>query len=138
MLGKPAMNPSLRGIGLFRGKMINLCGKLTQISMNSNGTSKEEDFEIVKFIENNAPFAMLLGKPWIEGDQARWKEEEVLEKKKQELKYFMTRRIAHLIEEQENRPKLIKTRDLDVEAGRTLEAHIILKYLFQIQMKYYP
>jgi hypothetical protein len=137
-LGKPAMIPSLGGIGLFRGKLINLCGKLTQISMSTNGTSTEEEFEVVKFIENNAPFAMLLGKPWIERDQARRKEEEVLEQKKQELKDFMTRRITHLIEEQENRAKLFKTRDLDVEVGRTLEDHRRLKYLFQIQMKYYP
>jgi hypothetical protein len=94
------MTPSLGGIGLFRGKMINLCGKLTKISMNDNKTSTEEDFEIIKFIENNAPFTMLLGKPWVEKYQARRKEEkEVLEKKKQELKYFMTRRITHLIEE---------------------------------------
>jgi hypothetical protein len=43
---------------------------------------------------------MLLGKPWIDRDQARRKEEEeVLEHKKQELKYFMTRRITHLIAE---------------------------------------
>jgi hypothetical protein len=67
--------------------------------MSSHGTLTEEDFEIVKFIENNAPFSILLGKPWIEMDQAKRKEEEVLEKKKQELKYFMTRRISHLIEE---------------------------------------
>jgi hypothetical protein len=33
----------------------------------------------------------------------------------------MTRRIAHLIEEWENRAKLFKTRDLDVKVGRTLE-----------------
>jgi hypothetical protein len=33
----------------------------------------------------------------------------------------MTRRIAHLIEEQENQAKLFKTRDLDVKVGRTLE-----------------
>jgi hypothetical protein len=64
---------------------------------------------------------MLLGKPWIEGDQARIKEEEILEKKKQELKDFMTRRITHLIEEQENRVKLLKNRDLDVEVGRIQE-----------------
>jgi hypothetical protein len=57
------MIPSLGGIGLFKVKLITLCGKLTQISMNTNGTSIEDDFEIVKFIENNAPFAMLLGKP---------------------------------------------------------------------------
>jgi hypothetical protein len=118
-LGKPAMIPSLGGIGLFRGKLITLCGRLTQISMSAHGTSTEEDFEIVKFIENNAPFAILLGKPWIEMDQARRKEEEVLEQKKQELKDFMTRRITHLIEEQENRSKLLRTRNLDVEVERT-------------------
>jgi hypothetical protein len=70
-IGRPVMIPSLRGIGLFRGKLVNLCGRLTQISMNANGTSTEEDFEIIKFIEDNAPFTMLLGKPWIERDQAR-------------------------------------------------------------------
>jgi hypothetical protein len=51
----------------------------------------------------------------------RRKEEEFLEKKKQELKDFMTRRIAHLIEEQENRLKLFRTRNLDVEVERTQE-----------------
>jgi hypothetical protein len=29
ILGKPVMIPSLGGIGLFRGKLITLCGKLT-------------------------------------------------------------------------------------------------------------
>jgi hypothetical protein len=62
------MIPSLGGIRLFRGKMINLCGKLTHISMNANGTSTEEEIEVVKFIENNAPFAMLLRKPWVDRD----------------------------------------------------------------------
>jgi hypothetical protein len=33
----------------------------------------------------------------------------------------MTRRIAHLIEEQKNRSKLVNTRDLDVEVARTLK-----------------
>jgi hypothetical protein len=70
------MTPSLGGIGLFRGKLIDLCGKITQIPMNSNGTLTEEEFKIVKFIENNTPFTMLLGKHWIERDQARGKEEE--------------------------------------------------------------
>jgi hypothetical protein len=84
---------------IIQRKMITLCGRLTQISMSAHGTLTEEEFEVVKFIENNAPFAMLLGKPWIEGDQAIRKEEEVLEQKKKELKDFMTRRIAHLIEE---------------------------------------
>jgi hypothetical protein len=121
ILGKPAMIPSLGGIRLFRGKLITLCGRLTQISMNTHETSSEEYFEVVKFIENNAPFAMLLGKPWIERVQDKRKEEEVLEQKKQELKDFMTRRITHLIEEKENRLKLFRTRNLDVEVERTQE-----------------
>jgi hypothetical protein len=33
----------------------------------------------------------------------------------------MTRRIAHLIEEQENRAKIFQTKDLDVRVGITLE-----------------
>jgi hypothetical protein len=73
---RTVMTPSLRGIGLFRGKLVNLCGRLNQISMNANGTSTKEYFEIIKFIEDNAPFTMLLGNPWIERDQARKKEEE--------------------------------------------------------------
>jgi hypothetical protein len=75
-IGRPVMTPSLSGIGLFRGKLVNLCGRLNQISMNANGTSTEEDFEIIKFNEDNTPFTMLLGNPWIERDQARKKEEE--------------------------------------------------------------
>jgi hypothetical protein len=121
-IGRPVMTPSLSGIGLFRGKLVNLCGRLNQISMNANGTSTEEDFEIIKFIEDNAPFTMLLGNPWIERDQARKKEEEkVLEQQRQELKDFMTRRIAQLIEEQENRSKLYHTRNPDVKVIRTPE-----------------
>ena len=90
--------------------------------MTVNGTSTEEDFEIIKFLENNAPFTMLIGKPWIDREQARRKEEEeVLKQKKQELKDFMTRRIAHLIEEQKNILNPFNTRDLDVEVERTLE-----------------
>jgi hypothetical protein len=54
------MSPSLGGIGLFRGKLITLCGRLTKISMSSHGTSTEEDFEVVKFIERSTPFDMLL------------------------------------------------------------------------------
>jgi hypothetical protein len=94
ILGRPAMVPSLGGIGFFRGKLITLCGRLTQTSMRAHGTSTEEEFEVVKFVENNAPFAMLLGKPWIERDQIQRKEEEALEQKKKELKDFMTRRIS--------------------------------------------
>jgi hypothetical protein len=121
ILGEPAMSPSLGGIGLFRGKLITLCGRLTQISMSAHGTSTEEDFEVVKFIESNAPFAMLLGKTWIEKDQTRRKEEEALEQKKQELRDFMTKRITHLLKEQEDQSKLLRTSYPDVEDERTQE-----------------
>ena len=94
-IGKPSMIPSLGGIWLFRGKLMVLCEKIAQIPMTVNGTSTEEDFEIIKFIEDNATFTMLLGKPWIEKDQSRKKEEEkVLQQQRQELKDFMTKRIA--------------------------------------------
>jgi hypothetical protein len=43
-IGKPAMIPSLGGIGLFRGKLISLCGKLAQIPMTVNGALTKEDF----------------------------------------------------------------------------------------------
>jgi len=93
--------------------------------MTVNGTSTEEDFEIIKFIEDSALFTMLLRKPWIERDQAKKKEEEeVLEQQRQELKYFMTKRIAQLIEEQENRLKPHDTRNPDVKAKDTPKAKI--------------
>jgi hypothetical protein len=118
---KPTLIPSLGGIGLFRGKMVNLCGNLAQIPMKVNGTSTEVDFEIIKFIEDNAPNTMLLGKPWIERDQARNKEEEkVLEQQRQDLKDFMTTRIAWLIKEQENQEKLFDTRSPDIKNKKSL------------------
>jgi hypothetical protein len=116
------MIPSLGGIGLFKGNLVNLCGKLTRIPMNANGTSTEEYFEIIKFIEDSTPFTMLLGKPWIDKYQAKRKEEvQVLKQKKQELKDFMTRRITQLITEHEIRSKLFNTNNPYVKASRTLE-----------------
>jgi hypothetical protein len=95
ILGKPAMIPSLGGIGLFKGKMITLCGRLTHVPMVSHGASTEEEFEVIKFVENNTPFALLLGRTWIEKDQIRRKEEEeAIEQKKKELRDFMARRIT--------------------------------------------
>ena len=89
ILGKPAMIPSLGGIGLFKGKLITLCGRLTLIPMSAHRTLTEEKFEIVKFVENIPPFAMLQGKTWIEKDQIRRKqEEEDLEQKKEITKRF--------------------------------------------------
>jgi hypothetical protein len=70
-IGRPVMIPSLGGIGLFRGKLVNLCGRLSRIPMTVNRTSTEEDFQIIKFVEDSTPFTMLIGKPWIARDQAR-------------------------------------------------------------------
>jgi hypothetical protein len=58
ILGKPAMIPSLDGIGLFKGKMITLCGRLTHVPMIYHGTSTVEYFEVIKFVENKANFSL--------------------------------------------------------------------------------
>jgi hypothetical protein len=50
-IGRPGMIPSLKGLGLFRGKLVNLCGRLAQIPMTVNGTSTEEYVEIINFFE---------------------------------------------------------------------------------------
>jgi hypothetical protein len=76
ILGKPAMIPSLGGIGLFKEKMITLCGRLTDVPVISHGTSTDEEFEVVKFVENSTPFSLLLGRTWIEKDQIRRNAEE--------------------------------------------------------------
>jgi hypothetical protein len=72
------MIPSLGGIGLFIGKIVNLCGRLARIPMIVNGTLTKEDFEIIKFVKYNTPFTMLIGKSWIDRDQAQRKEEEAV------------------------------------------------------------
>jgi hypothetical protein len=106
ILGKPTMVPSLGRIGLFKGKMITLCGRVTNVPIIVHGTSTEEEFEVIKFVGDNTPFPLLLGKPWIEKDQIRRKaEEEATEKKKQELRDFIARKIDRLIEEREDKSK---------------------------------
>jgi hypothetical protein len=100
ILGKPIVVPSLGRIGLFKGNMITLCGRATNVPVIIHGTSNEEEFEVIKFVENNAPFPLFLGKTWIEKDQIRRKAEEAAkEKKKQELRDFIARKIDRLIEE---------------------------------------
>jgi hypothetical protein len=69
-IGRPTMIPSLGGIGLFKGNLVNLCGRLARIPMTANEISTEEDFEIIKFVEDSTTFIMLIGKPWIDRDQA--------------------------------------------------------------------
>jgi hypothetical protein len=62
----------------------------------------------------------LLGKTWIEKDQIRRKaEEEATEKKKKELRDFIARKIDRLIEEQEDKSKQQRERELVVEVERT-------------------
>ena len=41
-MGKPAMIPSLGGIGLFKGKMITLCVRLTHVPMVAHEESMKE------------------------------------------------------------------------------------------------
>jgi hypothetical protein len=65
-IGKPTMIPSLGGTSFFRGKIVNLCGRLAWIPMTINGTLIEKDFEIIKFVEDSALFTMLIGKHWID------------------------------------------------------------------------
>ena len=68
ILGKPAMIQSLGRIRLFKENMTTLCGRLTQVPMVAHGASSREEFEVVKFVENITPFALLLGRTWIEKD----------------------------------------------------------------------
>jgi hypothetical protein len=69
ILGNPTMVPSLGGIRLFKGKIITICGRVTHVPMISHRTLTEEEFEVIKFVENNTPFDLLLGKTWVEKDQ---------------------------------------------------------------------
>jgi hypothetical protein len=71
---------------------------------------------------------ILLGKTWIEKDHIRRKqEEEDLEQKKKELRYFMARRITHLLKEQKDQSKLLRTIYLNVEVEIK---HEDLKHLY--------
>jgi NAD-dependent DNA ligase len=64
----------------------------------------------------------LLGKTWIEKDQMRRKEkEEATQKKNQELRNFIARKIDRLIEEQEVESKKQKARELVVKVERMQE-----------------
>jgi hypothetical protein len=82
ILGNPTMIPSLRRIDLFKGKMIAQCGTVTNIPIIAHETSTEEEFEFIKFVENNAPFPLLLGNIWMKKDQIRRKSKEEATKNK--------------------------------------------------------
>jgi hypothetical protein len=122
ILGKPTVVPSLGRIGLFKGKMITLCGRVTKVPVIIHGTSTQEEFEVIRFVENNTPFPLLLGMTWIEKDQIRRKaEEEATEKKKKELRDSIARRIDRLMEEREVESKQQNARELAIEVERMQE-----------------
>jgi hypothetical protein len=121
-LGNPVMIPSLGRIGFFKGNMITLLGRVTNIPMIAHEMSTKEDFEVIRFVENNAPFPLLLVKTWIEKDQIRRQaEEESTEKKRQELRDFIARRIDRLIEEREVESKRQNKREVVVNFERAQE-----------------
>jgi hypothetical protein len=55
ILGKPTVVPSLGRIGLFKGKMITLCVRVTNVPIIVHGTSTEEEFEVIRFVGDNTP-----------------------------------------------------------------------------------
>jgi hypothetical protein len=56
IFGKACYDTFIGKDSLFKGKMITLCGRVTNIPMISHETSTEEEFEVIKFVENNALF----------------------------------------------------------------------------------
>ena len=99
--------------------MIALCGRVTNVPIIIHGTSTKEEFEVIKFFQNNAPFPLLLGKTWIEEDQIRRKaEEEATKNKKKELRDFIARNIDRLIKEQEVESKKHNPRELATKIGK--------------------
>jgi hypothetical protein len=122
ILGKPIVVPSLGRIGLFKGNMITLCGRVTKVPVIIHGTLTQEEFEVISFVENNVPFPILLGKTWIKEDQMRRKaKEEATENKNKELRDLIARRIDKLMEEQEVDSKQQNARELVVEGERMQE-----------------
>jgi hypothetical protein len=65
ILGKPVVVPLLGRIGLFKGKRITLCGRVTNVPIIVHGTLTKEEFEVINFVGDNAHFPLLLGKTWI-------------------------------------------------------------------------
>jgi hypothetical protein len=108
------MIPSLGGIGLFKGNMITLCGRITHVPMIAHGASTEEEFEVIKFVDNSTPFSLLFGNPWIEKYQIRGKKKRKPQnRKRQESRDFITRKIARLVQEKEDKSKQQKVVEVE-------------------------
>jgi hypothetical protein len=82
ILGKPTVVPLLGRIVFFKGKMITLCGKVTNVPIIVHRTSTEEEFEVIRFVGDNTPFPLLFGKNWIEKDQIKKELKEEATKRK--------------------------------------------------------
>jgi hypothetical protein len=50
ILGKPAMIPSLGRIGLFKGNMITLCGRVTNVPMMAHGASTKKNLKLLSLL----------------------------------------------------------------------------------------
>jgi hypothetical protein len=42
--------------------------RVTNVHVIIHETSTQEEFEVIRFVENNTPFPLLLGTTWIEKD----------------------------------------------------------------------
>ncbi len=98
--GRPNIIASFGNIGLFKGKLVTLCGKITSVPIIVNGTSTEEEFEVIRFVKDNAPFSIFLGKTWIVKINIRREEEEhATERKNKNLRDLIAKRLDQLREE---------------------------------------
>jgi hypothetical protein len=73
ILGNPIVVPSLGRKGLFKGKMVTLCGIVTNVPIIVHGASTGEEIEVIKFVENNAPFPLFLGLRGIRSEEKQRK-----------------------------------------------------------------
>ena len=93
-MGNPYVVPPYVRIGLFKGNMITLCGRVTNVPVIVHGTLTKEEFEVIRFVGGNTPFPLLLGKTRIEKDHIRRKaEDKATENKNKELRDFIARKI---------------------------------------------
>ncbi len=82
ILGSPTLLLSLGKIGLFKGKLLSVCGKIIVVNVSIQGTSIVEEFKVVRFIKDSVPFPILLEKTWIAVDRLRREQESITERNK--------------------------------------------------------
>ncbi len=62
-------NDTLGNIGIFKGHLVTLCGRINVIPITVNEVRTKEEFEFIKVVKYNTPFPVLLGNKWIIKDQ---------------------------------------------------------------------